>query len=74
MVWVDIARVVLCFTMVVVSNKLCKLYQEMEIEMDKPKHQVSLSELVTVLISIKEAKTPEEETEKFEEQSAITQP
>ncbi len=75
-VWVDIARVV-CFATVVVCKKLWKWYQEMETKLDKPKHQVSLPELVTDLISIKEQKKPEEESDKFEdapEQSMITQP
>ena len=45
--------------------------------MDKPKHEVSLPELVTNLVSITETAKPEEENEKYVdalEQSEVTRP
>ncbi len=77
MVWADLPRIVLCFVALVFCEKLWKWIQRIQINVDKPKHQVSLPELVTNLVSMPETAKPEEENEKYVdalEQSEVTQP
>ena len=77
MVWADITRIVLCFAAVIICEKVWRWLQRIEIKVDKPKHQVSLPELVTTLVHATENVKPEEESEKFVdvlEQSEVTRP
>ncbi len=62
-VWADVPRVVLCFVALILCEKLWKWLQGVAIKEDKPKHQVSLPELVTSLVSVTEKGKPEEENE-----------
>ncbi len=64
-VWADLPRIVLCFVAFVICEKLWKWIQRIQINVDKPKHQVSLPELVTNLVSMPETVQPEEENEKY---------
>ncbi len=64
-VWADLPRIVLCFVALVLCKKLWKWIQRIQIKVDKPKHEVSLPELVTNLVSITETAKPEEENEKY---------
>ena len=76
-VWADLPRIALCFVAIVLCEKLWKWIQRIQIKVDKPKHEVSLPELVTNLVSITETAKPEEENEKYVdalEQSEVTQP
>ena len=76
-VWADLLRIVLCFVAVVLCEKLWKWIQRIQIKVDKPKHEVSLPELVTNLVSMNEIVKPEEENEKYVdalEQTEITRP
>ena len=75
MVWADLPHIVLCFVALVFCEKLWKWIQTIQINVDKPKHQVSLPELVTNLVSMPETVKPEEENEKYVdalEQSEVT--
>ena len=77
MVWADLPCIVLCFVALVLCEKLWKWIQRIQIKVDKPKHEVSLPELVTNLVSITEMAKPEEENEKYVdalEQNEVTQP
>ena len=77
MVWADLPRIVLCFVALVLCEKLWKWIQGIQIKVDKPKHEVSLPELVTNLVSITETVKPEEENEKYVdalEQNEVTRP
>ncbi len=77
MVWADLPRIVLCFVAIILCEKLWKWIQGIQIKVDKPKHEVSLPELVTNLVSINEKVKPEEENEKYVdalEQTKITRP
>ncbi len=76
-VWADLPRIVLCFVALVLCEKLWKWIQRIQIKVDKPKHEVSLPELVTNLVSITKTAKPEEENEKYVdvlEQSEVTRP
>ena len=76
-VWADLPRIVLCFVALVLCEKLWKWIQRIQIKVDKPKHEVSLPELVTNLVSMNEIAKPEEENEKYVdaiEQSEVTRP
>ena len=76
-VWADLPRIVLCFVALVLCEKLWKWIQRIQIKVDKPKHEVSLPELVTNLVSMNEIAKPEEENEKYVdalEQSVVMQP
>ncbi len=76
-VWADLPRIVLCFVAVILCEKLWKWIQHIQIKVDKPKHEVSLPELVTNLVSITETVKPEEENEKYVdalEQNEATRP
>ncbi len=64
-VWADLPRIVLCFVALGFCEKLWKWIQRIQIKVDKPKHQVSLPELVTNLVSMPETAKPEEENEKY---------
>ncbi len=64
-VWADLPRIVLCLVALVLCEKLCKWIQRIQIKVDKPKHEVSLPELVTNLVSMNEIAKPEEENEKY---------
>ncbi len=75
-VWADLPRIVLCFVALVLCEKW-KWIQRIQIKVDKPKHEVSLPELVTNLVSITETVKPEEENEKYVdalEQNEVTRP
>ncbi len=77
MVWADMPRIVLCFVAIILCEKLWKWIQGIQIKVDKPKHEVSLPELVTNLVSIHEKGKPEEENKKYVdalEQTEITRP
>ncbi len=77
MVWAGLPRIVLCFVALVLCEKLWKWIQRIQIKVDKPKHEVSLPELVTNLVSITETVKPEEENEKYVdalEQNEVTRP
>ncbi len=77
MVWADLPHFMLCFVAFVLCEKLWKWIQRIQIKVDKPKHEVSLPELVTNLVSITETVKPEEENEKYVdalEQNEVTQP
>ena len=77
MVWADLPRIVLCFVAIVFCEKLWKWIQQIQIKVDKPKHEVSLPELVTNLVSMTETAKPEEENEKYVdalEQSEVMRP
>ncbi len=76
-VWADIMQVVLCFMAIIICEKVWRWLQQLEIKVEKPKHQVSLPELVTTLVQVTETTKPEEETENFvdaPEQSTVTRP
>ena len=76
-VWADLPRIVLCFVAIVFCEKLWKWIQRIQINVDKPKHEVSLPELVTNLVLMTEAAKPEEENEKYVDvlkQSEVTWP
>ena len=76
-VWADLPHIVLCFVALVFCKKLWKWIQRIQINVDKPKHQVGLPELVTNLVSMPETAKPEEENEKYVdvlEQSEVTRP
>ena len=76
-VWADLPHIVLCFVAIVLCEKLWKWIQSIQIKVDKPKHEVSLPELVTTLVSVNEIVKPEEETEKYVdalEQNEVTRP
>ncbi len=62
-VWADIPHVVLCFMALILCEKLWKWFQGVAIKEDKPKHQVSLPELVTSLVPVTKKGKPEEENE-----------
>ncbi len=64
-VWADLPRIVLCFVALVLCEKLWKWIQGIQIKVDKPKHEVSLPELVTNLVAIHKTAKPEEENEKY---------
>ena len=64
MVWADLPRIVLCVVAIILCEKLWNWIQRIQINVDKPKHEVSLPELVTNLVSMTEAMKPEEENEK----------
>ena len=77
MVWADLVRIVLCFMAVVFCEKAWKWIQRIQINVEKPTHQVSLPELVTNLVSAPENVKPEEENEKYVdalEQCEVTRP
>ncbi len=65
MVWADLPRIMLCFVALVLCEKLWKWIQRIQIKVDKPKHEVSLPELVMNLVSMNEIAKPEEENEKY---------
>ncbi len=76
-VWADLLRIVLCFVAVVLCEQLWRWIQRIQIKVDKLKHEVSLPELVTNLVSINETVKPEEENEKYVdalEQTEVTRP
>ncbi len=76
-VWADLPRIVLCFVAVMLCEKLWKWIQHIQIKVDKPKHEVSLPELVTNLVSVAETVKLEEENEKYVdalEQNEATRP
>ncbi len=76
-VWADLPHIVLCFVALVFCEKLWKWIQRIQINVDKPKHQVSLPELVTNLVLMPETAKPEKENEKYVdalEQSEVTRP
>ena len=76
-VWADLPRIILCFVAVMLCEKLWKWIQHIQIKVDKPKHEVSLPELVTNLVSVTEMVKPEEENEKYVdalEQNEATRP
>ncbi len=64
-VWADLVRIVLCFVVVVFCEKAWKWLQRIQINVEKPTHQVSLPELVTNLVSAPQNVKPEEENEKY---------
>ncbi len=77
MVWADLVRIVLCFVAVVFCEKAWKWLQRIQINVEKPMHQVSLLELVTNLVSTPQNVQPEEENEKYVdalEQCEVTRP
>ncbi len=77
MVWADLPRIVLCFVAIILCEKLWKWIQGIQIKVDKPKHEVSLPELVMNLVSLNEKAKPEEENKKYVdvlEQTEITRP
>ncbi len=77
MVWADLPCFVLCFVAFVLCEKLWQWIQRIQIKEDKPKHEVSLPELVTNLVSVTETVKPEEKNEKYVdalEQNEVTQP
>ena len=77
MVWADLVRIVLCFVAVVFCEKAWKWLQRIQINVEKPTHQVSLPELVTNLVSAPQNVKPEEENEKYVdalEQCEVTRP
>ena len=65
MVWADLPCIVLCVVAIIVCEKLWNWILRIQINVDKPKHEVSLPELVTNLVSMTEAAKPEEENEKY---------
>ena len=65
MVWADLPRIVLCVVAIILCEKLWNWILRIQINVDKPKHEVSLPELVTNLVSMTEAAKPEEESEKY---------
>ena len=76
-VWADLPRIVLCFVALVLCEKLWKWIQRIQIKVDKPKHEVSLPELVTNLVSMNKIVKPEEENENYVDaikQSEVTRP
>ena len=76
-VWADLPHIMLCFVALVLCEKLWKWIQRIQIKVDKPKHEVSLPELVTNLVLMNEIAKPEEENEKYVdaiEQSEVTRP
>ncbi len=76
-VWADLPHIVLCFVAIVFCEKLWKWIQRIQINVDKPKHEVSLPELVMNLVSMPKTAKPEEENEKYVDalkQSEVTQP
>ncbi len=76
-VWADLVRVVLWFVAVVFCEKAWKWIQRIQINVEKPTHQVSLPELVTNLVSAPQNVKPEEENEKYVdalEQCEVTRP
>ena len=64
-VWADLPRIVLCVVAIIFCEKLWNWIHHIQINMDKPKHEVSLPELVTNLVLMTEAAKPEEENEKY---------
>ncbi len=64
-VWADLVHIVLCFVAVVFCEKAWKWIQRIQINVEKPTHQVSLPELVTNLVSAPQNVKPEEENEKY---------
>ncbi len=76
-VWADLVRIVLCFVAVVFCEKAWKWIQRIQINVEKPTHQVSLPELITNFISAPQNVKPEEENEKYVdvlEQCEVTRP
>ncbi len=76
-VWADLPHIVLCFVAIILCEKLWKWIQRIQIKVDKPKHEVSLPELVTNLVLMNEIAKPEEENEKYVdalEQTEVTRP
>ncbi len=76
-VWADLPRIVLCVVAIILCEKLWNWIQDIQINVEKPKHEVSLPELVTNLVLMTEAAKPEEENEKYAdalEQNEGTQP
>ncbi len=65
MVWADLPRIVLCVVAIILCEKLWNWILCIQINVDKPKHEVSLPELVTNLVSMTEAAKPVEENEKY---------
>ena len=64
-VWADLPRIVLCVVAIILCEKLWNWILRIQINVDKPKHEVSLPELVMNLVSMMEAVKPEEENEKY---------
>ena len=76
-VWADLPRIMLCVVVIILCEKLWNWILRIQINVDKPKHEVSLPELVTNLVSMTEAAKPEEENEKYSdvlEQNEGTRP
>ncbi len=77
MVWADLVHIVLCFVAVVFCEKAWKWLQWIQINVEKPTHQVSLPELVTNLVSVPQNVKLEEENEKYVDalkQCEVTRP
>ena len=64
-VWADLPCIVLCVVVIILCEKLWNWILRIQINVDKPKHKVSLPELVTNLVLMTEAVKPEEENEKY---------